>query len=424
MKKILVVLSIFLYPCLYSLSNPFVTSDGVVIEDFEDLSGWALQSANTTQTTDLVNFTQGTQGLRFNIANNNAPFTDKSGLNYDFSNTVSIRIDVWLDTTSIANFYIYLFNDATKYFTGQFVEGKPGVYGWHRYVAVQSDFTASGGMTWSDTVSKIRLKPTIFGTSGTVTMDNLCVNYDAKPVIIFRFDDGYQGQHDTAAVIMAANSQKGNVMVVPAWVGTGTKIDTDSLTNLYNAGWDICNHSYDHPNDLTLIGTAIDTELSWGQTWLTDNGFNRGYKFFSYPGGNFNDTVVQKVKENHTMSSNSVVHPNQAHIEFDGWAEHNLKTYNVDRNIANTQVACSIIDTFVLQRKGLMVMLFHNVQEVTASSSDCTASLFQAISDHIKTYEDAGQVDVLTFTEYYNAYFPSGGIVYIEPNKKRKLVIY
>ena len=106
-----------------------------------------------------------------------------------------------------------------------------------------------------------------------------------KGTICLTFDGPYDSQYENAFPILQKHNVKGVMWAVTGWVDTVGCLTMDQMHELQRSGWDISSHA----QEMVYIGTANPGEaervIAMSKDWLVSNGFDRGARFFSSPGG-------------------------------------------------------------------------------------------------------------------------------------------
>lgn len=116
--------------------------------------------------------------------------------------------------------------------------------------------------------------------------------FSGSPVIVFQFDDAYEDIIDTAYPILAAAGYPATTYAVTGQVGAAGRMTLEELTALYNAGWDVSNHTTDHTTLTTLSLEDQTTKIGDAQSQLDTWGFTRSSHHLAFPGG-ASDTNTQ-----------------------------------------------------------------------------------------------------------------------------------
>src|SRR5665811_509684 len=229
-----------------------------------------------------------------------------------------------------------------------------------------------------------------------------------------------------ALPIMQANNQKGVSFVITGNAANGTGsvgndyMNISQLNTLYSAGWDLSSHTETHQYLTTLTTSQLNTELSNSKNWLNSSGFTRASMFLAYPYGDYNNAVISAVKANGYLAARTVddnlTHPqfnlNSSSIyELPTLMVYGVPAYN-DSATPPSYIKNAINNT--LRTKGLLIITFHIIDD---DSECCVAkknapeeykiSDFKTISDFLKSKEDAGQLDVVTMSEYFGTSSPT-----------------
>lgn len=119
---------------------------------------------------------------------------------------------------------------------------------------------------------------------------------DANKYIILSFDDGWSSQYKAFKMLKPF---KGTLYISSALIGQKDRLTISNLTEMYNSGWDISNHTVHHTN-LTKVSSKKAYEEIYGcSSWIAGHGFTRdlGYKHFAYPEGGVNKNILQILKK-------------------------------------------------------------------------------------------------------------------------------
>lgn len=112
--------------------------------------------------------------------------------------------------------------------------------------------------------------------------------------IVITFDDSFSSQYG-AYKQLEKYGYKGTLYINSGLIGKEDRLTIKQLKEMYNAGWDISNHTENHA-DLTKVSEKKAYDEIYGcSAWLKEYGFTRknGHKHFAYPYGAYNDDVVQ-----------------------------------------------------------------------------------------------------------------------------------
>ena len=241
----------------------------------------------------------------------------------------------------------------------------------------------------------------------------------AMPKVIFTFDDGDTSVYLKAFPIMKANNQSGVAFLitsqVPGASGTNGWADLSLVqaNTLYSNGWDISSHTVNHYDLTTRSVTALNTELANSKNWLNSSGFTRSYRFLAYPYGAYNTNVIAAVNTNgylvaRTVNDNAGVYKVYKLTDPDIFEMKTLMVYPFpaygEAGAPPNVVKNKINDT--ITQDGLLMLSFHMITDSCCISGanapeEYKTSDFKIISDFLKSKEDAGQLKVVTMSEYF-----------------------
>lgn len=381
-------------------SHPYISNPGALFEGFENVGDWTVLGTGATAVNDANFFKQGSQSIKLNAAGGNSVSIVKS-VSLDFSNGDGFSIWFYIvDKTKIATLQIRMFSssDWSKYFSAGF---SPDANGWNYRVFSKAETISSGGGDWVNPIVEIKftLNPQA-GEDASVNFDDLRFGIVGQPKVIISFDDAWSSQIDKAYPIMSANGQRAVLFINTNAIGD-YGMTLANLQTLWNAGWDICNHTAAHKRLTTVSQEEMEADIDNGYDWLVANGFGYSAKFFAYPYGSLNDAVVAKVKERHIVAragSGCIAH-------FDIVNYYDLQ-YKLAWFYVGSSTSVAAVQTRidrVIERSGLLILMFHGIVDSGATGDAYLTADFQAISDYLKAKQDAGLLEVITFSDYYDA---------------------
>jgi peptidoglycan/xylan/chitin deacetylase (PgdA/CDA1 family) len=389
-----------------------VLSEGTLFEDFENITDWRADGVGVLQEADTSHVMHGNQSLKLTGTDGNIAFTTKT-TNLDLSDATNVIFWVYVHSKTTLN-SISLYISPTADWSAYFVCGIPAyalVNEWNHIVIAKPQFTVVGEASWDSpmVLLRVRVQPNE-GMNASASFDDCRHSYQARPKAIIAFDDGWSTILN-AKPVMDKNEQTGTVFVNPGagvgmtiagYEGAGNYLTLSELKMLYEAGWDISNHGYTHL-DLSFLSTeALEYEVNTAYNWLVDNGFVKSEHLFAYPYGGYNNTVIDVVREHHSLGRTLVSGTYQPHISnFDAGIQYEVKTFLVV-NTTSVQAIKDRIDSAILQ-KGLVILTFHQiVNEDAIYETQYLTSQFEQISDYLKSRE--ADIDVITLSKLYELY--------------------
>lgn len=398
---------------LWTPTDPFPPRDGATrspITTFQSGHGWALStadaSANANNTSSPVIGSQYasivTQGLGVGTP---ARFT-KTGLTVDLTGK-----QVWL-LCRITNSQ-YLSN--LQFYAGP--SGFPSYYIWQldRWLsAAAGAWLRDGVWTWlpfgfenattSGTPTKsgiTDLRVAVIDTGGgKVTLDVAAVATIPDPtswawpngVISFTCDDGWATQYTIGRGILdgylypatayVIADQSGNVGA--STLGSEGPMSVGQLQSLQGANrWEIGAHSSTlatHNAGLsTLSISQLDQEFATMKQWLHDNDLYGG-DHLAYPLGDYNPQVLERAKRYFTTARTV---NDFAQDTYPAGDRHRLRVLQLN-NAVTLATAKAKVDA-CLAAGNWLIIVFHRLDPVTATSITWLTADFQSLVDYIAT---------------------------------------
>jgi peptidoglycan/xylan/chitin deacetylase (PgdA/CDA1 family) len=220
------------------------------------------------------------------------------------------------------------------------------------------------------------------------------------PRVIITFDDGNDDVYNKAYPIMAANKQKGVNFIITSKIDVANYMTSEQLITLYNAGWDISNHTQNHEHLDLISEELMHSEIDNAYNDLFN--FSKSRDIIAYPYGDYNENVLNYVRiKNYKfgISTINAIHDNQINLLVEQYLINRKGVYN-DTAIETVK---SYIDSVILTG-GLLVLMFHKIVDADAETYEYLTTDFQTVSDYIKTKVDAGLLKCVTMSEYYEDY--------------------
>lgn len=397
--------------------NSYVTSEGTLFEGFETFSDWTKPYGDSIEA-DSINTREGVLSLKLNSVDGVAVSADKT-ISKDFSATTNFIVWIYIHNLSTLSACVIVFSSVTNWSKAltALLPDYCFKLGWNRIVITKGQFSATGGELWSNTMIRMKVRCVATGGNDTsVSFDDLRLDYEARPKVIITFDDGHESVYNKAKSIMDGNGQAGVAFLITDEIGTGGNMTLANLISLQNAGWDISNHSKTHSHLNALSQVAMENEIDDAYDWLIDNEFSVGAHFFAIPYGEYNQAMITKLKERHRIARCSIGGDFQPHFDLNDDDIEFLVKMRMVYNTDTTNTIQGWIDDAITQG-AVLILLFHIIVDSGADTDTkyLTAD-FQTISNYLKTKSDADDLDVITFSDYYDQFMPSDltSVVYLK----------
>jgi peptidoglycan/xylan/chitin deacetylase (PgdA/CDA1 family) len=386
--------------------HPFISDNGKLLDGFENVHDWSVYGSEATAENDTFFVKEGSQSIKLNCVNGTFSYLQKT-INSNFSGDDVYSIWVYIpDKAEISYFGVRITSetDWSRYFKMDWSE--PLENGWNHMLFCKSEFTNFGDENWDNTMVMMRVvvAPKT-GQNASIYFDDFRYGIVGKPKVIINFDYGFDSQINKAYPIMAANGQRGVLFPKISAVGSSGYLTLTDLQTLQSAGWDISNDTYSHKRLTEISQEEMEEEIDKAYDWLMANGFESTAKFFAYPFSQYNDTVVAKVKQRHILARGYSLF--EYHFDIVDFDDLQYKLRHVWCEAFSVADIEAKIDT-TISKGGLLVLLFHGIVDENPGPYDYLTADFQEISDYLKAKQKAGFLEVITFSDYYNALLEQG----------------
>ncbi len=266
--------------------------------------------------------------------------------------------------------------------------------GWNRIVIPKCDFVSFGGATWLDRVVRVRLKLFAVKDRSTVChFDELGYSAFHLATVILAFDDGYPSHYTEAFPYLQSYGFPGTLYLTHGQVRVGG-LTEPQIAEMYNAGWDVCNHSYTHATPLKNpdYDTAV-ADYGSMSSYLASKGWTRNncHLHVAYPWGMYSDGTLRAMADLGMLTGRLAYGRLQANVLDERYL---LPAYTVS---GGPSAWMSKIDR-VASNGGCLFLVFHGI---SSAPGDVTPSDFRTIVDHIAVLRSYGMLQVLPMTGWY-----------------------
>jgi len=359
---------------------------GRPVELFNNITDWALQSGFRQSLDATIG--------RLKITSNGTPASSRKAVSFYLAGSKVLKIRVFIENLeNLSKFSLYFANDSGyANFLFYATNGYSCVEGWNDFYIDTTKFSKTGTGTFNSDIVSMQLRVEAkTGTESSVTFVLLVRDETQKPQLIFSFDDGWISQYTEAFTRMQKRGIPGTIAVVPSLIGTTGYMTLEQLKKVYDYGWDLANHTFNHVNLKNVDAATIKTELDSAEQWLIDQGFIRASDVVVYPQGGYKEEVITEMQTR--RAGRSIVESIEAGLPSD---KYKIKIRNVLNTITPT-VANGWIDE-IINSGGTLILLWHIIDPVADTSTKYTPTDLQTIIDYAYSKKDL--VDILTFTEY------------------------
>lgn len=210
--------------------------------------------------------------------------------------------------------------------------------------------------------------------------------------IILTFDDGWSSQYQAFKML---GGLKGTLYICSGLIGEQNRLSLDNLTEMYNSGWDISNHTVHHISLTKVSEKKAYDEIYGCSAWIKGHGFirNMAYKHFTYPEGGYNEEIVKILKRQGIITARTTNAGNDTSnfLQLGRTSLHGMSIKNIRDKI--------------LSDEKLLILSFHRIisdDTAEVKDIDLKESYFQTVINAIHE----SKRKVLTISEWYNATKP------------------
>lgn len=387
-----------------AVADNYILKKGSSFVTFDDTTNW--NAVNCYLSADQKHFREGASGLRVTVNPGSTAYA-RHKLNLNLSNAKTFNFWVYLalpyDPPTFHGVSLSFSPDGFRTgFVATTYSLRPG---WTKIVFSKADFRNEGGASWNSTMSDMQVG--VFGDNSTgfsATFDALSVDELTRPKVILSFDDDYSTTYDHAYPYMKRYGLKGSVYTISTTVGSPGYTSVSQLNEMYNYGWDICNHTATHPDMSKLTQRQAEAEIQQCADFIKAHGWtrNQGYMHLAYPHGRFSLPVLNADTALGLATARGTLPQRQANA-LD--ARYLLYTLPIDPTYSRAQVMAEVDK--VISSGGVLQLNFHRLTTSRPTATiDWLQADFDAVVDYLAAKRNAGVLDVPTLTEWYNGLKP------------------
>lgn len=380
-------------------AQSYLLHPGTLYQSFDDTSAW--KSADGTISADYSHVMQGSRSLMLTCTPGYSAHANKP-ISMNFANVSTISLWVYAQYPVSDDGWhacsLYLTPDG---FADSFVAVSQKLRpGWSKLVFSKSDFAARGNPSWNSTMTTLQVA--LFGDTQngmSISFDDMELNEYSRPKVIIAFDDNFASCYSYGYQYLKNYGFKGTAFVVSSWVDQPNRATTAQLNEMYNYGWDMCNHTTTHPDLNNLTRAQVDNEIQTCTNFLTSHGWTRGagYLHLAYPQGHFNSTVLSADQDSGLLTARTTMKTQQADMVDSKY----LLYSEVPDSTSQTRADIIARVDQVVNNGGALEITFHNITPTPQIALDWNDADFRAIIDYVAQYHSQGKLDVVTMTQWF-----------------------
>jgi peptidoglycan/xylan/chitin deacetylase (PgdA/CDA1 family) len=397
-----------------SLKEPYTIRSGDLFQDFETVGDWTAGGTGASIVADTDLYKTGTQSIKLmtgvgstgNLTRTiNETLTDIGVLSY------------WVyveDVTKVNGLTIMLSNNNTftDYFSFLYLANNDKTTklhnGWNLLTVGKQQWTANGSANWANPIIRVRLSASVVGANqGVLWFDSIVIRKYTRPKVIFTFDDGSSSIYSEGFSYLDSKGIQATSYINSSTIDTAGFQTSAQLLEMYNAGWDISNHTEDGTDLTTLTQAQMESSIRSCSEFISAAGMTRRncHRHVAYPGGFYNDVTLSAMAAT-GMITGRTVREGVESVPLDD-------VYTIGtRQIVNT-TTLAVAKGYVTQAigsGGTLVLLFHKIVAVPVTTLEWSISDFQDLVDYIDLLRLGGVLDTMTMTEWYDGLTQSRSI--------------
>ncbi len=380
------------------MAEGFIIRQATLFESFNNISDWTNVLANSS----IEATSNGLQLIT--VSNGGSCYCNKT-ISADLSKAGTFKVTVYIASqTDMANLggidiFISSTTDFSKYFHKSFSstalhEGMNEIF-----IGRDQWVNAFGDESWANTMIRLRVRVNAAVTKTAVlTYCSIYYSGYTRAKVLIQFDDTRTTNYTQGYNYMKKYRMRGTAYANMGLLSSSSQyMSLANLTEMYNAGWDVCNHTDTHPHLDQSDSATVATELDNCYNSLLANNFirNNCHKHFAYPYGGYNDAVRAALAQRGYLTARSTKSPRgQAH-DLDAYDILACQYVHSTDTLADLEAA---IDR-TISEGGALFLLFHMITTSPAQDIEFATADFQSLIDYIQSKRS--QIDVITITEWY-----------------------
>lgn len=371
-------------PSTESESEPKRIEAGV-FDDFEDLSKWSTSGGSVT--VDTANYISGSQSVLLDarLKDNHVTLSRTFDPPVDIS---GLGIQCAIQSDTVIRPYLMAFDN-----NGHRIDFRTSVNKGLSFQTFDFGIGTVQGEPNPSSIKEIRFRVWVGDErKARVWCDQL--SFSERPdtgIVLVHFDDGSLSDYTKAFPVLEEYGYSASTFINPETLGSDGRISLDELSELQEAGWDICNHTLGHENLTNLSEDEQFEQIVGAKEWLVDHGFEKGAEYFTYPYSSYNQTSLDIVSRHHEVGFAG---------GFPGYGKVGNQ-YLVQRISADSQAVTKEID-LAAEMNGVTTLLYHRLSEEHTNRS--SASEFESTISYLQERESDGDLKVLSVSEFSPKY--------------------
>ncbi len=270
--------------------------------------------------------------------------------------------------------------------------------GWNFFTFPRELWDNHNGESWSNPMRCLRLRVTAKEEGpASVYFDAMYHGFYSKPCVIFMMDDGSHTQYSEGFPIFQNFGIRGTLFVYGSNIGDPAYLTEANLHEFHDAGWEIGNHSFTHPNFTTMTQAEIESEIALNRTWLNDRGFTEALNLLAPPYSVLNGTIEAAAAAQGIRLMRGGTNKRQPFAKGIP-KRYDLYTSELDYR-TSLDTAKGYIDA-AAREGSCQIFTFHNIVSNPDEVGEWPTSDLQSLLQYAADLENAGTLNILTLGEF------------------------
>lgn len=267
-----------------------------LVDDFEDLSKWSVQSGALHPDKDVT--FAGSQSARLDHGRNPVRLTRSVDMDLT-KRDLSLAFRMESSGNAVPQIILYAPDSENALLLGEGVRQEAN----GAWIRLDVGARNVNGLPDLSNVQHIEIRVRGGGPETKFWVDDLrsVPSPESGKALLF-FDDGRTSAYSEAYPVLKEYDMPATVPVITGQVGDQGRASLDQLKELQSAGWEMCSHTSSHTSLHDISRLTAEQEIANAKQWLVDNGFETGSRWLAYPYGGWNEAVANFAQKHHDLA--------------------------------------------------------------------------------------------------------------------------
>lgn len=378
----------------------YIITPGTILENFETIGDWTISGGTAAVDTSI--FKTGAGSLKLTSGSGTNCIATKT-INLDLSRGGRIGFWIYVDGSvdDIASIQVILSESTT--FASFFTKSFSGTLheGWNRMLIGRDQWTESGTPSWANPMVRLRVRVNANASVAPVVYyDSMDYGEVSRPKAIISFDDGWDSQITEGYDYMRRFGMPGSLYLIKQRIDTSGYMTTAQVQTLFDAGWDVMNHTVNHLNMETqyTLQAEVEGELAGCRDWIREKGWSRlnGENHVAYPNGGYDSKVLAAMDALDMVTGRTIINRSQANV-----IDHQYLLTRQSHAYTASQATYESYINRAISDGGSVEINYHKIvaDGTGAVDTEVEQSQFRGLINYLQSRRP--QIDVVTKLEWY-----------------------